>query len=236
MDGSILFVVVSMLVLIAILVWVFFRPVDSVGDGVVIVRSPLSCETPTGPIATEIVKSSNDPDGLAYTYTMWVLVKDFKTNIGMERNIFRGGKDISMSMPMGTNHIQIKIGTTPPTPSSKIPIEYDLPAITDVPENEWIHIAVVVVQRDVRVYVNGILQQITTIPSSIPYQNEKQSITVSDGVGWKGVLGSLIYYPRDLSAAEIVNLVQSPPTDSLQVLPGFPQSLSINWYNRGRSS
>lgn len=168
--------------------------------------------------STPLPKSMNQPEGLTYTYTGWVLVNDFTYSYGKPAKIFSRGDAPGLYLDSTSNAFLVYVDTYGSKESILIP---------NIPAGKWIHVGIVVNQNAVDIYINGILRQHHSL-GQLPKQSTAP--TVEMGPGWDGVLGRLEYYPRSLSNAEIGELVgQTPPSD-LKVATAAPQYFDITWY------
>lgn len=161
--------------------------------------------------------SFNQPEGLTYSYTAWVLVKDYGKGYGTQRRIFTKGDAPGLYIDSTSNSLIFSIKTFGATETILIP---------DVPAMKWMHIGLVVDQQAVDIYINGILRQHHTL-GQLPKQNEDP---VQIGPGWDGVLGKLTYYSRSLKHTEIKKMATESVPDDLQNEPSVPQYFDISWY------
>ena len=163
-----------------------------------------------------IPRSFNRPEGAVFTYTAWVLVNDFTVGYNTLRRIFSKG-DCPGLYINETNSLVVKIDTFGDIQTIVIP---------NIPASKWLHIAIVVDQRSVDVYINGIIRKHQEL-TQLPQQNESNVIT---GPGWDGVIGNLTYYTRALSTAEVQSLSSMQPPDDLKPKIGRGNFFDKTWY------
>lgn len=163
-----------------------------------------------------IPRSFNRPEGATFTYTTWVLVNDFTVGFGTLRRIFSKG-DCPGLYINESNSFVVKVDTFGDVQNIVVP---------NIPASKWLHIGIVVDQRSVDVYVNGVIRKHQEL-TQLPQQNDASVIT---GPGWDGVIGNLMYYPRALSTAEIQLLSTKPPPDDLRTKIGTGNYFDKNWY------
>ena len=161
--------------------------------------------------------SFNQPEGLTYSYTGWVLVKDFTSGFGIERRVFSKNDAPGLYLNSTSNAFMLKVDTFGAKETILIP---------NIPAMKWIHFAVVVDQRAVDVYINGILRQHHTL-SQLPKQNTDPVVF---GPGWSGVIGKVVYTAKTLSPEEIKRLSKEMPPDDLQLKPSAGSYFDISWY------
>jgi hypothetical protein len=162
--------------------------------------------------------SFNNPEGIVFSYTGWVLVKDFNMGYGKKRVIFKKGDDgPGLYLDSTSNSLMVAIKTYGATETILIP---------NIPAMKWIHFAIVVDQTSVNIYINGTLRQHHTL-GQLPDQNNDE---LTMGSEWDGVLGNLVYYSRNLSYDEIRKLSGETPPNDLQPKISGPGYFDITWY------
>jgi hypothetical protein len=167
------------------------------------------------PIA--IPRSFDQPEGLTYSYTTWILVKDFTKGYGTKRRIFSKGDSPGLYLDSTSNSLMVAVDTYGSTETILIP---------NIPAMKWVHFALVVDQHSLDIFINGILRKHHTL-GQLPQQND---VAVSVGGDWTGVLARLVYYPRSLSPVEVKKLVgEKVPSDLERPVSG-PNYFDITWY------
>jgi hypothetical protein len=161
--------------------------------------------------------SFNQPEGLTYSYSAWILVKDFGEGYGERRRIFSKDDAPGLYIDSTSNSFIVAVNTF----GSK-----DTILIPSIPAMKWLHFALVVDQQSVDIYINGTLRQHHTL-GQLPKQNEAP---IKTGPRWNGVLADLTYYSRSLKHTEIKRLSKEPVPDDLQRDPAAPQYFDISWY------
>jgi hypothetical protein len=161
--------------------------------------------------------SLNEPEGLTFTYSMWMLVKDFTTGYGTRRTILTKGDCPGIYLDSTSNSLVVSIKTYGSTETI---------LISNIPALKWMHLGVVVNQQSVDIYINGTLRQHHTL-NQLPDQNEAP---VEIGGDWNGVVGQVIYYPRSLSYGEINALASVEPPPYQDQVIGKNNYFDITWY------
>lgn len=212
-----LLVVLVPLGLVALFVFFYF---SRAGTGTTDAQT-LVAGTQSGTVKTRnsvaLPLAFNEPQGLTYTYSMWMLVKDFTTGYGTRRTILTKGDCPGIYLDATSNSLIVSVKTYGTTETI---------LISNLPALKWIHLGVVVDQQSVDVYINGILRQHHTL-NQLPDQNEDP---VEIGGDWNGLIGRVVYYPRSLSYGELNALASAePPPDSTEVI-GKKNYFDISWY------
>jgi hypothetical protein len=170
-------------------------------------------------ISVQLPQSFNQPEGLTYSYSGWVLVKDFGKGYGERRTVFKTGDDSpALYIDSTSNSFIVAVKTFGATETILIP---------SVPAMKWMHVAIVVDQQAVDIYINGTLRQHHTL-GQLP--KKASDSTIRMGPGWDGVLAKLTYYARALGHTEIKALAAAPVPDDLHKEPAAPQYFDLSWY------
>jgi hypothetical protein len=162
-------------------------------------------------------RSYNESEGLTYSYTAWILVKDFTRGFGERRRIFSKGDSPGLYIDSTSNALIVAVDTYGTVETILIP---------NIPALKWIHFAMVVDQHTVDIYINGILRKHHTL-SQLPQLNDT---ALSIGSTWDGVLSRLTYYNRSLKYIEIKEMLKEPIPNDLDRRPAPPNYFDISWY------
>ncbi len=210
--------IVAVLAIVALGFYLFWNTATGAGEAkeVTIVKGSQAGDVERT-VRPSLPVSFNQPEGLTYSYTGWVLVKDFGKGYGTKRRIFSNDDAPGLYIDSTSNSLVVAVQTFGTTETILIP---------NVPAMKWLHVAIVVDQQAVDIYINGTLRQHHTL-SQLPKQTTP---VVTTGPGWDGVLANLVYYPRTLKHTEIKAKSQEPVPDSLQRVPASPQYFDISWY------
>lgn len=201
-------------ILVAYMVW--FAPQSSRGDKVVLFDNSIPGDVKQT-FTTQLPRSYNEAEGLTYSYTAWVLIKDFTRGYGERRRIFSKEDSPGLYIDSTSNSLVVAVNTYGTTETILIP---------NVPAMKWIHFAMVVDQHSVDIYINGILRKHHTL-SQLPQLNDT---ALSIGSTWDGVIARLTYYARSLNHVEIKKLLQEPVPKDLDRQPAAPNYFDISWY------
>ena len=94
-------------------------------------------------------RSYNEAQGLTYSYTAWILIKDFTRGYGERRRIFSKQDSPGVYIDSTSNALIAAVDTYGSVETILIP---------NIPAMKWIHLAMVVDQHSVDIYINGILK------------------------------------------------------------------------------
>lgn len=211
--------------IVAIILWRVLSTKPKESDTVDILSGSASGKQPQTS-TVDLPRSYNQKQGATFTYSGWILVNDFTYNYGKKRTIFTKGDCPGLYLDTTSNSLLVTVNTYADAPETVL--------IDNIPANKWVNFAIVVDQDAVDIYINGIIRQHHTL-SQLPKQNDDQ--VKMGGVsadGWDGVLASLQYTPRSLSAGEVAALTASVPKNDMRNAPSGPQYFDLSWYT-GRS-
>jgi hypothetical protein len=214
MDISTILGALVILALVGLLIW--FARSPSPTDKVVLFDYSIPSEIKQT-FPTALPRSYNEKEGLTYSYTAWILVKDFTRGYGERRLIFSKGDSPGVFLDSTSNALIVAIDTYGTTETVLIP---------NVPAMKWVHFAMVVDQHSVDIYINGILRKHHTL-GQLPQLNDTP---VSIGSNWDGVLSRLTYYSRSLNSIEIKEMLKEPIPNDLDRRPAAPNYFDISWY------
>jgi hypothetical protein len=212
---SILGIFVVLAVIGLIVYFVAFRG-QARGDRVTIVNGSQPGDTP---VTRSIVlpASFNQPQGAVYSYTGWILVKDFTVGYGERRNILSKGDAPGIYLDSTSNSLVFAVKTYGTTETILVP---------GISAMKWIHFAMVVDQSSVDIYINGTLRQHHTL-GQLPDQTDDPIVM---GPGWSGVLARVNYFPRAVSVQEIRKDASAPLPDSMERTVSGPNYFDMSWY------
>jgi hypothetical protein len=221
MDTFTIVATIVAVIIIGFILWRVFYHKQST-DAIDLLTGSISGKESKIVQTNNITRSFNQKEGATFTYTGWILVKDFTYNYGRKRIIFTKNDCPGMYLDTTSNSILVVINTFANTPETIL--------ISNITANKWIHFAIVVDQDSVDIYINGVVRQHHTL-LQLPKQNDSPITLGSNAAaGWEGVLSNLQYTPRSLSAGEVAALTANVPKDDLTVPPSGPQYYDLTWY------
>ena len=153
-------------------------------------------------------ESLNQDKGMTFAYSCWVRIDDFAYRPGKQKIIFtKGPSDSSSECPAllidgNSNTLLVKLDTYGST---------EIVPVSNIPAKKWLHVAIVVDQKAIDVYINGVLHTHHSIVQ-LPRQNSGTVHTGVDG-GFEGKLANLVYYNYFLKPTDIPALMKNPPQE-----------------------
>lgn len=214
MEISTIIGVIVVGILVAYMVW--FAPQAARGDKVVLFDNSIPGDVKQS-FPVQLPPSFNEAEGLTYSYTAWLLIKDFTRGYGERRRIFSKEDSPGLYIDSTSNSLLVAVDTYGTTETILIP---------NIPAMKWIHFAMVVDQHSVDIYINGILRKHHTL-GQLPQLN---NTALAIGSTWDGVIARLTYYARSLNHVEIKKMVQEPIPNDLDRRPAGPNYFDISWY------
>jgi hypothetical protein len=188
-------------------------------------------------IDKSILRLSKPNSGLSFSISFWIYINDWKMTGDEPRYILKmKGRNSQFGVILGSishkriskyNDLSVYISTHY-NPEEKISVE-------DIPLQKWLHIAVILDNRNLDVFVNGKLYT-TKVLKGIPIvENNDIHVCPSNKVnqkGYNGFISGLKYFNRNIGYSEIINLFKEGPkcTDllkSLKSLKGLLPSVNV---------
>ena len=178
----------------------------------------------TGKVGTSsgvtLPRSVNQAEGATFSFDGWFEINDFEYGYGKKRLIFTRADCPGVYLDSTSNSILVLINTFGYVESVMV---------SNIPAQKWIHIAVVVTQYTVDIYINGMIRQHHTL-TQLPKQEDAATQIGSNTAGFDGQVGGLTYYARALSPSEIGRHAALGPPASLVQAPASGQYFDIRWY------
>ncbi len=176
------------------------------------------------------IKRSVNQDGIEFSYAFWFLITDFSYKQGEWKHMFHKGNSSSYPnrapgvwIHPNTNMVRIYMNTM------KTLLEYV--DIDNIPLRKWVHMVIVLKNRNLLIYVNGYLK-IKKELSSLPRQNYGNVWTNMYG-GFEGYIAKLQYFDHAIEPGLIEHLVKTGPgtgncIDTNEVPPYLDDSWWLN--------
>jgi hypothetical protein len=210
--------ILGILIVVGGVLYLLFAPSSSASsDSIVLIPDVQSGQLATTRGTTSLLPSFNQPKGRVYSYTGWLVIKDFTQGYGTKRTIFSKGEAPALYLDSTSNALLVAVKTYSSVETILVP---------NIPAMKWIHFAIVVDQQSVDLYINGTLRQHHTL-TQLPDLTEDPLTT---GPGWNGYLGSLTYFRRALSYGEISSMASKPPPKLPEEAVGKNGYFDITWY------
>ena len=211
--------------------------IDGMVDGNQLIVFP---QDPSSNGAVTIYRSVNANEGIEFTWSVWVFIKDLQINSGIYKHIFsKGNSDLNengliqpnnapgLYISKDTNSIIIIMNTF-----NVIDEQIEIP---DIPLNKWVNVMIICRNKILDVYINGIITKSLTLVG-VPKQNYGDVYVAMNG-GFNGYISNLWYYDHALGVLAIQELVKKGPNTSMVDNSGMnlknPNYLSLRWYFDG---
>lgn len=230
METRTLLLTFMTLIVVGIVVLVVYGLLSS--DGIVSVNpiapqkdkveliGPLHSGMDSVTLTANLPRSMNENNGLEFSYTAWLLIDDFTYGTSQEPIVFiRGTGSPVVKLHTDTNSIVV---------SQKLYKESQEVRIRNVPAEKLLHLAVTVSQTAMDVYVNGLLHTHKSL-DSLPLI-EEAPVKVGPNGGWKGKIGSFVYYNYALSPGEVRSIAATKAVRNPADEPPNPPYFDTTWW------
>jgi hypothetical protein len=186
----------------------------------VVLIGPLQSGQDSATITTPLPLSMNEVDGIEFSFASWVLINDFSYGNSETPIIYKNGSgcpEVSLNVNNNTLYITQK------TYSGSETVR-----IRNMPAEKLFHLVICVTQTAIDVYVNGLLHTHKSL-ESLPLQNPGP-IQVGPNGGWKGKIGSFVYYNYALSPGDIRTLALTKAVRDPSDMPPNPPYFDTSWW------
>jgi hypothetical protein len=192
-----------------------------------LVEGTKSAKTPMVIMQSEIPFKRSEK-GLQFTYTTWFIINDMSYKNNEWKHMFhKGNEKADPTIAPGVwihptqNLLRVYMNTMK---NMKEYIDID-----NIPIKKWIHMAIVVREMDLEVYINGFLKTKYKL-NGIPRQNG-EDVWININGGFDGYISKMRYYNYGLSAIEIVNMIRDGPSqESCVDTNETPPYLDSSWW------
>lgn len=203
-------------------------------------------QDPQDSTSVTISRSANATDGIEFTWSCWMFIKDLTYLSGQYRCVFYKGNDFSTNtdanglnfpnnapglyIAPNTNNLVIFMNT--------FKVINEQVTIPDIPLNKWVNVIIRCQNTTLDVYINGSIAKSLQL-HGVPKQNYGNVFVAANG-GFSGYISNLWYYNYALGTSEINKLVESGPdttmtgSDALNMVN--PNYLSLRWFFYGEGS
>jgi len=196
-----------------------YNPTSPQKNSVVLI-GPLHSGMDSVTLDAALPRSMNENNGLEYSFVGWILINDFSYGTSTEPIIFiHGTGSPAVSLNTSRNFITIKQRTYNGEENIKI---------RNMPSEKLFHLAVTVTQTAIDIYVNGLLHTHKSL-ESLPLV-EDASVQVGPNGGWKGKIGTLVYYNYALSAGEVRTIASTKAVRNPADEPPNPPYFDTTWW------
>ena len=203
-------------------------------------------QNPSSNDSIPIKRSSNEQDGIEFTWSTWIFIDDLTYKQGQYKHIFHKGNDnINLSTePKGHNFPNNAPGLYIGPNSNTILIILNTFTniseeieIDNIPIKKWVNIIIRCNGSVIDVFINGTLSR-RHILNGVVKQNYGD-VFVSMNGGFDGYTSSLRYFDKAISTSNIQSIINDGPnlkikTDDLKT--SKPPYLSLRWYFFGNEN
>ena len=200
-------------------------------------------DNPADPNSPDLQRSNNQPSGLEFTWSVWLLYQGSSNSNGpIYHNVFN----------KGTNDYDSYYGVAKTSNGPGLYIIGDISPslhvvmddvvnnqnsldISGIPVGKWFHVTIRMQNKIMDVYVNGMISG-RYIFKNVPKQNYFGTYVCQNG-GFNGTLSNLRYFSYALDVTQINNIILAGPNLTASTLSqkmastNYSYYLSSLWYN-----
>jgi hypothetical protein len=196
-----------------------YNPISPQKTSVTLI-GPLVSGQDSQTINSNLPRSMNEDDGLEFSYTAWILINDYTYGNDGDAVIFnRGNETPKVYFNVKNNVLHVIQNTYGTAEHIKI---------RNMPAEKMFHLGITVRQTSFDVYINGLLHTHKTL-ENLPLI-EDAPVNVGPDGGWKGLIGSLIYYNYALSPGEMRSVSNTKAIQNPALEPPNPPYFSTSWW------
>ena len=171
---------------------------------------------------------SEGKDGIQFTYSFWLMIEGYDYKSGEWKHVFHKGDPNSYPnrapgvwLHPATNALRVYMNTQTTI------LEYI--DVMNLPLRKWIHVAIVLDDKDLDVYINGYLKSRKQL-SSVPKLNNGDFWCNMFG-GFEGFVGRIQYFAKAIGPDELSSIVKDGPGSGTCVgTEEVPPYLDDNWW------
>lgn len=189
-----------------------------------------------------VPRSVNGPNGIEFSWSVWIYINDLKYLSGQYRHIFHKGND-GINSTSGLNFPNNAPGMYISPNSNELTVimnTYDTIneeiLIPGIPINKWVNVILRCKNTLLDVYINGTITKSIKL-NGVPKQNYGDVYVAMNG-GFDGYISDLRYFSYSLGTNEISQLnkkganTKMSSTNKSMTLK-YPDYLSLRWYFYG---
>lgn len=199
-------------------------------------------QDPSGNPYTPIPRSSNESQGIEFTWSCWIYINNLKYLDGQYKQVFyKGNNNLNTN---GTNSPNNAPGLyiAPHTNSLVVmmstfnEINKEL-IIPDIPITKWVNVIIRCENKTLDVYINGTITRSIQL-LGVPKQNDGDVYVASNG-GFDGYISNLWYYNYALGVNDILGIMNRGPNTKMignsdsSLNDKSTNYLSMKWFIRG---
>ena len=190
--------------------------------------------------AKTIIRSVNAPDGIEFTWSVWIYIDDLTYNANKYKCIFFKGNDglqeTGLNFPNNapglyiapnTNNLVVMMNT--------FNVINEQVVVPDIPLNKWINVIIRCENTNLDIYINGVIAKGHML-HGVPKQNYGDVYVAMNG-GFSGFISDLSYYNYALGVSAIQRIMERGPNTKMVGYSGKMTKnsnfLSLRWYFYG---
>jgi len=190
-------------------------------------------QDPADPNSPNIMRSNNQPTGLEFTWSVWLLYQSSNGTAKYNHVFNKGTNDYDSTGLAKTNNgpgLYFMGGTTPGlhVVMDDVTNTKNVLDISATPVGKWFHVAIRMENKIMDVYVNGMIAG-RYVFSNVPKQNY-QNVFVSQNGGFNGTLSNLRYFSYALDVNAINNILMAGPNLTASSLSQAMASTNYSYY------
>jgi hypothetical protein len=195
--------------------------------------------------AKTVMRSVNTPEGIEFTWSVWIFIDDLNYKSGQYRHIFHKGNEeyssdtqqLGLSMPNNAPGLYISPNTNELTIfMNTFDVINQETRISNVPLNKWVNVIIRCKNSTLDVYINGTITKSTKL-LGVPKQNYGDVYVAANG-GFSGYISNLWYFNHALGTNEIQRLVSKGANTTMTGSNAINNTntnnyLSLRWFFYG---
>jgi hypothetical protein len=173
------------------------------------------------------INRSDGQNGVQFSYSLWIYIENVNSSIEEKQSVFHKGNvdGYPLMCPavfLHSNTLKIHINTL-----EQIDENLEIP---EIPIRKWLHLTLVVDNKNMDVYINGYLKD-RKVLTSLPKQNTGNFWCNMNG-GFDGYVSRIKYYPYAVGLNDIISTVEEGPAKSACISTGDrPPYLDRSWFS-----
>jgi Concanavalin A-like lectin/glucanases superfamily len=201
-------------------------------------------QDPNSEGARTVIRSTNTPNGIEFTWSVWIFIDDLQYLTGQYRHIFhKGNNDFSgntqqlgLNFPNNAPGLYISPNTNELTViMNTFDVINQEVRIPDIPLNKWVNIMIRCKNTTLDIYVNGTITKSSKL-LGVPKQNYGDVFVGANG-GFSGYISNLWYYNYALGTNEIQKIIKTGPNRKMVGSNSMNSNnvnyLSLRWFFYG---
>ena len=205
-------------------------------------------QDPQASSSVTITRSTNATDGIEFTWSTWIYIKDLTYNSNQYRCVFYKGNDfypdlnsknsVGLNFPNNAPGLYIAPNTNDLVVfMNTFKVINEQVTIKDIPIRKWVNVIIRCQNTTLDVYINGSIAKSLEL-NGVPKQNYGNVYVAPQG-GFSGYISNLWYYNYALGTAEINRLVNKGPDTTMTggnaINMKDADYLSLRWFFYGNS-